>query len=169
MVNGLEHMKKSAIAARSLMESGHVDAAAGRYSRTLSISVSRRGTPIEACALAAALKQGWSMISLEFGETAKAKRPTSFTVALGDGSGGAWTTHDCALAIHADGHHVLVPRGTTGATFHFAIGPDGLERRHGQPSNLAASTIRASRNMVAAARDATGDHCIEVHGADAAA
>ncbi|WP_457309605.1 hypothetical protein [Sphingomonas sp. UYAg733] len=156
-------MQKFSNAARALLEKGFVDAAAGRHSRTLFISTTKRISAIGACALAAALEQGFSMVSLEFGETAKAKGPRCFSVALADGQGGADTTHDCALAIDAEGRHVLVPRGPVAATFHFAIGPNGVERRHGRPPNVAANAIKASRHLIAAARKATVAGCFGVH------
>lgn len=169
MVDGFEHMKKFSEAARLMMSKGFVDPAAGRYSQTLFVSTTRRGSNIEACALAAALKQGWSMISLEFGAS-KAKGPRCFSVALADRSGGADTTHDCALAVEAAGRYVLVPQGLVSATFHFAIGPNGVERRHGRPANLAASTIRARRELIAAARKASADGpFMEVHSLGAVA
>lgn len=170
MVDGFQHMKKFSEAARRIMDRDFVDPAAGRYSQTLFVSTTRRSSDVEACALAAALEQGWSMVSLEFGTGSKAKGPRSFSVALADGSGGAHTTHDCALATDADGRYVLVPQGAVPATFHFAIGPNRLERRHGRPANLAASAIRARRDLVVAARRTSADGAfIEVHALVAAA
>ena len=151
------------------MEAGFVDSAADKFSRTLVMSVTRRASEVEACALAAALKQGWSLVSLEFGKTARSTGPRSFSVSLADGKDGAETIHDCALTTDADGRYVLVPRGPIASTFHFAIGPNGLERRHGRPADLAKNAIRASRDLVAATRSATADSCISVHTFDAAA
>lgn len=169
MVNGFEHMKKFSTAARTLMEAGFVDSAAGRYSKTLFMSVTRRASEVEACALAAALQQGWSHVTLEFGKNSKAKGPRCFSVSLRDGEGGSATTHDCALATDADGRYVLVPRGSVAATFHFAIGPDGLERRHDRPADVAASSIKAMRELVAAARNAGEFRGMAVHTFDVVA
>lgn len=170
MVDGFQHMKKFSEAVRLMMSEGFVDPAAGRYSQTLFVSTTERSSEVEACALAAALQQGWSMVSLEFGAGSKAKGPCSFSVALADGNGGAEMTHDCAPATDADGRFVLVPQGTVPATFHFAVGPNGLERRHGRPANLASSIIKARRSLVAAARKTSADGAfIEVHALGAVA
>ncbi|WP_294080340.1 hypothetical protein [Sphingomonas sp.] len=40
---------------------------------------------VEACALAAALEQGWSLVSLEFGKSSKSMGPLSFSVSVADG------------------------------------------------------------------------------------
>lgn len=169
MVKGDDQMMKFSNATRALLERGFVDKAAGKFSKTLFISTTKRDSMIGACALAAGLKQGFGMIALEFGKGSKAKGPSSFSVSLADGAGGADTTHDCAIAIDADGRHVLVPRESVAATFHFAVGPDGVERRHGRPPNVAAGCIKASRDLVAAARTATIDGCFGVHAFEAAA
>lgn len=163
MVNGFEHMKKFSSAARTLMEAGFVDAAAGKFSKTLFMSVTRRASEVEACALASALEMGWSLVTLEFGKNSKAKGPLCFSVSRVNGADGAEITHDCALTTDVEGRYVLVPRGAIAATFHFAIGPNGLERRHGRPPNIVANSIKAMRNLAVAAREASADSCIEVH------
>lgn len=147
MVKGFEQMKRFATAARKLMEGENVDPAAGRYSRTLFMSASRRDSDVEEAARIAAGEQGWSLVALQFGSGSKAKGPQGFTVSP-NGAGRDGIVRDCALAFDGE-RHVLVPPA---ATFHFAIGPDGLERRHGRPANLGAATVRATRGLVAAAK-----------------
>ncbi|MES2096770.1 MAG: hypothetical protein V4459_08405 [Pseudomonadota bacterium] len=153
MVTGHEQLQRYAQAARELMEAGFVDADAGRYSRTIFASARKGGDPaIVKCIFEAASMSGFCAVMLEFGRSATAKGPVCFTVSMADGDGGAQTTRDCALALDADGKYVLVPRGAVSATFHFAIGEQGLERRHGRVANLAACTVRASRDLAARSR-----------------
>ncbi|RYY26122.1 MAG: hypothetical protein EOP62_11630 [Sphingomonadales bacterium] len=160
MVNGFEHMKRFAAGARALMEEGHVDSAAGRYSRTLFMSVSERGSDLEAAARGAAAVQGWNLVTLEFGHSSKAKGPQAITVSMNNADGDAEIIHDCALVRDGD-RHVIVPPA---ATFHFAIGADGLERRHGRPANIAAGRIQAGRDLTAAAKRADPESpCMEAH------
>lgn len=160
MVEGFEHMKRFAAAARALMEKGYVDAHAGRYSRTLFMSVSVRGSDVEAAGLAAAAEQGWNLVSLEFGKGSKAKGPRSVTVSMNRADGPADIIHDCALVRDRDSYVIVPPA----ATFHFAIGEGGLERRHGRPANLAAMRIRAARDLIDAAKRADPKSpCLEVH------
>lgn len=164
MVNGHEQMKRFATAARALMEKGHVDVDASVFSKTLFMSVTRRSSDVEAAALLAAAEQGWSLITLEFGRTGRAKGPLSYTVSFLHDGGASDVVHDCTLVRDADDTFVLVPRS---ATYHFAIGPKGLERRHGRPVNVGAGAIRATRALAEAARHADRNspffevHCLD--------
>ena len=163
VMNGLAHMKRFAVAASNLMEKGHVDTAAGRYSKTIFVSATRRGSILGECARLAAAAQGLSMVLLEFGDTGRAKGPRSYSVAMGKGGSGE-VVHDCTLTTDADGTFVLVPRS---ATYHFAVGPDGLDMRHGRPANLAVNAIRATRALAKAAKQADPNslfleaHCLD--------
>lgn len=150
MINGFEQMKRFSVAAGNLMQAGYVDTAAGRYSRTLFVSTTERDSGIAECARLAAPAQGLSMVTLEFGRTGRAKGPTSYSVAMGKGGSGD-VVADCTLTTDDAGAFVLVPRD---ATYHFAVGADGLEVRHGRPANVAANAIRATRALAEAARAA---------------
>lgn len=160
MVNGFEHMKRFAVAASNLMEGDHVDPAAGRYSKTLFASVTKRDSDVAECAKLAAAAQGLSMVTLEFGRTGQAEGPNGYAVAMGKGCTGE-VVANCTLTTDDAGTFVLVPRD---ATFHFAVGADGLERRHGRPANIAANAIRAARTLAKAARHAdTNSLFLEAH------
>lgn len=164
MVNGHEQMKRFATAARALMEKGHVDTDAGIFSKTLFISVTRRSSDVEKAALLSAAAEGLGMVTLEFGRTGRAKGPLSYTVSFPNEGGTSDVVHECALVRDADETFVLVPRS---ATYHFAIGANGLERRHGRPSNAGAGAIRAMRALAEAAKRADRNspffevHCLE--------
>lgn len=151
MVNGHEQMKRFATAARALMEQGRVDADAGVFSKTLFMSATGRSSDVEAAARLSAAKQGWGMVSLEFGRTGRAKGPLSFKVSFLDDNGKSSVVRDCTLVCDADEKFVLVPRS---ATYHFAVGPNGLERRHGRPVSAGAGAIRAARALADAAKRA---------------
>lgn len=166
MVNGFEHMKRFAAAARGLMEKDHVNAGEGRFSRTLFMSVTQRGSSVEAAARSAAAEQCWNLVTLEFGSGSKAKGPQTITVSINAADGHAEISHGCAFVRDGD-QYVIVPPA---ATFHFAMGPHGLVRRHGRPANLAAGRIHAVRDLVAAAKRADPKSpCMEVHTSDVAA
>lgn len=153
MVTGHEQLQRYAQAARELMEAGFVDADAGRYSKTIFASTRQGGDPaIVKCIFEAASLGGLNAVMLEFGRVGASKGPLSFIVSMQNGADGAYATHDCVLALDADGRYLLVPRGPVSATFHFAIGEQGLERRHGRPTNLGACTIRAGRGLTARSR-----------------
>lgn len=147
MVSGHEQMKRFTTAARTLLEAGFVDVEAGRYSKTLFMSATRRSSEVEAAALLAAAEQGWSMVTLEFGRTGRAKGPLGYSVSFLNEGGASDVVHDCMLVRDDDGKFVLVPPS---ATYHFAVGPNGLERRHGRPAQVAASAIRAARSLAKA-------------------
>ena len=151
MLNGHEQMKRFATAARTLMEKGYVDVDAGMFSKTLFMSVTHRDSSLEARARRAAVRQGWGMVALEFGRTGRAKGPLSYTVSFLKEGATYDVVHDCTLVRDGDDTFVLVPAA---ATFHFAIGSGGLERRHGRPSNVGAGAIRATRALIEAAKHA---------------
>lgn len=160
MVSGHEQMKRFTAAARNLMEEGQVDVDTGRFSKTLFISATRRNSDVETAAMLAVAEQGWSMVTLQFGPTGRAKGPQDYTVSFLGERGASEIVHECMLVRDAAGKFVLAPRS---ATYHFAVGPNGLERRHGRPANIAASAIRTKRSLAGAAKRADPNSpCVEV-------
>lgn len=158
MVTGHEQLQRYAQAARELMEAGFVDVGAGRRSKTIFASARQGGDPaIVKCIFEAASASGLNAVMLEFGRVGASKGPLGFIVSMRNGADGAHATHHCVLALDADGRYLLVPRGPVSATFHFAIGEQGLERRHGRPANLLACTIRAGRGLAARSRTVAMD------------
>lgn len=161
MVNGHEQMTRFTKAARTLMERGQVDASAGRFSRTLFMGATGSDLGAEAAARQSAAAQGWSLVTLRFGRTGRAKGPLSYSVALLVEGGASQIVHDCSLVLDADGSFVLVPRS---ATYHFAVRPNGLERRHGRPADAATGAVRAARALSDAAKHADPTSMfLEVH------
>lgn len=161
MVSGHEQMKRFTTGARKLMEAGHVDTDAGRFSKTLFMSATKEDWDVETAARTAAAIQGWSLVTLRFGKTGRARGPLCYSVSLLREDGSSDIVHDCSLVSGSDDGFVLVPHS---ATYHFAVGPNGLERRHGRPANVGAGAIRAARALAAAAKRADPQELfLEVH------
>lgn len=153
-VNSLQPIHRFAAAARKLMEEGVVDAASGRFSKTIFMGADSSGSEIERTAIKTAVDSGYSLVVLVFGRTGQAKGPRSLTVAVAGEDGAPRVFRDCALVENDDGRLIAVPRGR-GADGHFVIGHDGLVHRPGRPATLGPGMVRASKRLVAAARELT--------------
>ncbi len=132
-----------AAAARLLVEGDMVDAAAGRFSRTV-FMVNRVGDPVlERCAFDAALETGIGVVALRSGRDA-GSTPRRANIALVH-EGARLEVRDCVLwSGDEDGPVVLVPWDAR-EDCHFAIGPDGLERRAGRPETMLGQGMSRAR------------------------
>lgn len=148
MVTGKDNSwsARIATAARRLIEGDLVNAAQGRFSRTVFMTNLLGDELIERCAFQAALGNGLGAVSLRSGRD-KGATPRRANVAFAH-EGAPLEVRDCVLwAEDSKDRIVLVPWDAREER-HFAIGPNGLEQRAGRPAAMLGQGMSQAKSRL---------------------